>query len=141
MVLQSSLRKGAIICAVTKEDQMLPKQTHAKVDGIQMVQVRLFGVLYDHVWNHGIPDLRGVQRGIIPQTGGKTVLDLPCALGICLHERFRSGLGCAVCFRFLRTDAYIRIDRIDCNGPLPAKNLVFVLPHGNNDTGDLSDQT
>ena len=141
MVLQPPLRKGAIICVVTKEDQMLAKQTRTKVDGLQMVPLWFFGILYDYVWNHGIQDLCGIQRCIIPQGGGKTVLDVPCAVGLCFLEWFRPGLGGAVCFWFLWADADIRIDRIDCHGALPAKNVVFVLSYGNNDTGNLSDQT
>ena len=53
-----------------------------------MVPVRLFGILYDDVRNHGVSDVCGVQWHVIPSGGGQTVLDIPRTVGFAYKSGF-----------------------------------------------------
>ena len=141
MVLQSSVRKGTAVCAVAQKTEVLTEQARAEMAVFQVVPLRLSGFFHDHVRKYDTPDVSGVQRRILFAAGGKTLLDLPCAMGICIYKRLRTGLGGTVFFWVLRAHADLCPDRSDRDGTIPAENVVFVLSDGNHDAGNLSDQT
>ena len=102
-----------------------------------MVPLWLFGVLHDDVWEYALSDLLGIWRGKLLTASRKALLDIPRAVGMGIYGRKCAGLGGAVCFRFLQSYADICLDRPDRDGLIPSQDMVFLLPDGDNDTGDL----
>ena len=138
MVLQSPVRKGTAVCTVAEKTEVLTEQAGAEMAVFQVVSLRVFGIFHDLVRKHDLPDLSGVPWYILSAAGGKALLDLPRALGICIYKRFRTGLGGTVFLWVLRAHADFCPDRSDRDGIVPAENVVLVLSDGNDDAGNLS---
>ena len=50
------------------------------VDLFKMVQIWGFDLLYDHVWNHDLPDISGIFRGRDTTKSNKVILDLQSSM-------------------------------------------------------------
>lgn len=136
-LLQPVLWSGTAAYEAGQFLQLFPQQTHAEMDVFQMVPLRFPGIFHDHVRKYGVSDLSGGGRQPLPSGSNQTVLGIQNSLGMDLHSRYRAGLDCTVQLRFLQRDAYITASGTDRDGTVQAQNLVYILPHGNHDPGNL----
>ena len=110
------------------------------MDVFQMVPLWFSVFFPDHVREYGISDISGSGGQSFPQGSNQAVLDIQNPLGMDLYSRYRAGLDCTVQLRFLQRDAHVTAAGTDCDGIVQAQNLVYILPHGNHDAGNLQNQ-
>ena len=110
------------------------------MDVFQMVPLWFSVFFPDHVREYGISDISGSGGQSFPQGSNQAVLDIQNPLGMDLYSRYRAGLDCTVQLRFLQRDAHVTAAGTDRDGTVQAQNLVYILPHGNHDAGNLQNQ-
>ena len=70
-----------------------------------MVPVWFFSLLFNHVWQYGVPDLAGGGGEHEFKGSGEAAVDIPGALGLGVYGRDRAGLGGPVQLWILWADA------------------------------------
>lgn len=118
MVLQPFVWTGTALYPDWQQAEVLQKPPHAPFSYIGVVPVWFFGILYDDVWQYGIPDMACGIRRAEPAGGGEASVDDPCTMGLGLHGRERAGLGGPVQLWILRSDADFGNHRSGSDGPL-----------------------
>ena len=104
-----------------------------------LVPVRLSGVFYDHVCADGVQHLSGVYRRAAAADRHSSVgVQAAVAVGA---GGFGGALGRAVRLRLFRRDADVHRAGAYHDGAVPAPVVVRVLPHGDDDPGNLSTET
>ena len=108
------------------------------MDGIQMVPIRFPYLFYDNVRNYSLPDISGVLRGGFFTSDRQIVLDFQSSLEMGLFRKHLPRLGSSIRIRILWSYAHFSIGGNYRNGNLQRKDLVLLLPYGNDDPGYMS---
>ncbi len=118
-------------------DKAQKVQAYTWLAAFQVVPVWIFDILYADVWQHGFSDISGGGRCLVIAGGNQTVLDFAGAMGLDIYCRYSGRLGGTVQLWFLWIHADSPNTGTDCHGAVQAPYMVFLLPGGNYDTGDL----
>ena len=137
--MQPLLRARTATGTVGRKTEAFPKRPSAEVFAQPLVPLRVSCFFHDHVWFDAVQHIQGVHRRA-------AAADCHAALGIqaaLAMGRGRYGLPVDRTIRFwiLQRYAHLYRTRFCDHGPVPAKVLVCVLPHGDDDAGDLYPQT